>query len=528
MHLNFLRYKIRRKDVIRAVKSLPRGEEALDAAYAETIERIDGQQPDCKNLAKQVLIWISHARRPLTTIELQHALAIELQDSKIDQENLPEVEDMVSFCEGLVTIDEESSVIRLVHYTAQEYLDRISQTWMPYSHKDIALVCLTYLSFDEFSTTGTCENDHEFEDRLQRNVFLDYCARNWGHHVRDANNKTVDEVALGFLDDHIKIASVVQVDMVSAYHFAGYSRNVPLRIEAVHLAAQFGLCTIMTRLLTNGHYSDPKDDFGRTPLSYSAEYGHQSIVKLLLSRHDTDSNSRDQQGRTPLSWAASSNHGNIVETLLRCPSVDVNSKDCVLLSPFSWAARKGCLEVVRYLMTQEDIEKDSRDKSGQTPLSWAAFNGHLEIVKLLTTSPQVDIDSKDHFNQTPLSYAARNGHVHVVSFLVDIFGIDADSSDDEDRTALMWACMHGHLKVVRLLASRPDVQCNTKDQRGQSPLSWAAREGHLDVVRFLMDRKDIQLQSKDQRGLTPLRWAAWNGYEDIVKVLAAQLQKSQL
>ena len=82
--------------------------------------RIERQFTDQEELAKQVLSWITCAERPLTILELQHALAVEVGESELDEDNLPELEDMVSVCAGLVTIDEESNVIRLVHYTTQE------------------------------------------------------------------------------------------------------------------------------------------------------------------------------------------------------------------------------------------------------------------------------------------------------------------------------------------------------------------------------------------------------------------------
>jgi hypothetical protein len=88
------------------------------------MERIEGQIVDAKVLAKQVLSWITCAKRTLTTFELQHALAVETGEPELDRENLPEIEDMVSVCAGLVTVDKESRVIRLIHYTTQEYFER--------------------------------------------------------------------------------------------------------------------------------------------------------------------------------------------------------------------------------------------------------------------------------------------------------------------------------------------------------------------------------------------------------------------
>jgi hypothetical protein len=88
------------------------------------MERVERQGPNSVQFAKQVLSWITCAKRPLTTMELQHALAVVIGESELDEDNLPEIEDIVSVCAGLVTIDNESGILRLVHYTTQEYFTR--------------------------------------------------------------------------------------------------------------------------------------------------------------------------------------------------------------------------------------------------------------------------------------------------------------------------------------------------------------------------------------------------------------------
>ena len=80
------------------------------------MNRIQGQITNSRELAKQVLSWITCAKRPLTTLELQYTLTVETDKPELDDENLPEIEDMVSVCAGLVTVDEENNIIRLVHY----------------------------------------------------------------------------------------------------------------------------------------------------------------------------------------------------------------------------------------------------------------------------------------------------------------------------------------------------------------------------------------------------------------------------
>ena len=69
----------------------------------------------------------------------------------------------------------------------------------------------------------------------------------------------------------------------------------------MHLVAYFGLKDITVGVL--GHEDidpDSKDTYGRTPLSWAAEKGHEAVVKLLLEKA-VDVDSKDRKGQTPLS-----------------------------------------------------------------------------------------------------------------------------------------------------------------------------------------------------------------------------------
>ncbi|KIM95293.1 hypothetical protein OIDMADRAFT_34064 [Oidiodendron maius Zn] len=135
LHLDSLIGKRSAKAIRTAIAKLPTGANVYDCAYDDAIDRIEGQLQDQEELAKQVLSWITCAKRPLTTLELQHALAIEVGDYELDEENLPQLEDMVSVCAGLVTIDEKSGIVRLVHYTTQEYFERTQRRWFSKAEK---------------------------------------------------------------------------------------------------------------------------------------------------------------------------------------------------------------------------------------------------------------------------------------------------------------------------------------------------------------------------------------------------------
>jgi hypothetical protein len=106
-------------------------EQVYDQAYHEAIKRIGSQPNTMSGLARKILSWITYAERPLTTGELCHALAVEVGDDDLDEDNVPEVEDVISVCAGLVVVDEAGDVIRLVHYTTQEYFERTREKWIP-------------------------------------------------------------------------------------------------------------------------------------------------------------------------------------------------------------------------------------------------------------------------------------------------------------------------------------------------------------------------------------------------------------
>jgi hypothetical protein len=72
------------------------------------------------------LKWLTYAREALTFEELQHAIAISLNPdlSELDANDLIDVDVLLASCLGLVVLNKEDKVIRLVHYTTQRYLEK--------------------------------------------------------------------------------------------------------------------------------------------------------------------------------------------------------------------------------------------------------------------------------------------------------------------------------------------------------------------------------------------------------------------
>jgi hypothetical protein len=352
--------------------------EALANAYNYAMERINGQKPGFRWLAKKVLSWITCAKRPLTTSEVQHALAVNVDDPELDEENVRTIEDMVSVCAGLVMVDEESSVIRLVHYTTQEYFKRTHATWFPNAEKDITIVCITYISFNVFEA-GFCRTDEEFETRLRLNPLYDYAARNWGHHAC-MSSSPVDQLMLDFLESEVKVSGSSQA-MMAWGSYTGYSQRVPVQMTGVHIAAYFGLREAIAALVKIGHDPDSKDSNARTPLSWAAENGHEAVMRLLLDK-GADMESKDAEySQTPLSWAAENGHEAAVRLLVdKGADLEPESKD--RQTPLWLAARNGHEAVVRLLL-EKGVDPESESEDHQTPLYWAEKNGHIDVAELL-------------------------------------------------------------------------------------------------------------------------------------------------
>ncbi|KAJ7511611.1 hypothetical protein B0H11DRAFT_1699814, partial [Mycena galericulata] len=130
-----------------ALKNLPKD---LHDSYDVAMQQIEAQDNEDRELAHSTLIWVANAKEPLNISEITVALAIKRGAQKLDEDYLLDIETILAVCAGLVIVDKESSVVRLVHYTAQEYLDKIQAKKFPGAQKEIACTLLTFLTFDGY------------------------------------------------------------------------------------------------------------------------------------------------------------------------------------------------------------------------------------------------------------------------------------------------------------------------------------------------------------------------------------------
>ncbi|KAJ7080218.1 hypothetical protein B0H15DRAFT_997588, partial [Mycena belliarum] len=182
LHIESLSTKNTVKAVRQALRSLPQD---LDQTYDEAITRqspkILSQGSDDKQLALQSLTWVAYTKRPLSVAELWEALAIEPDATSLDTDNLLDISIVLAVCAGLIIVDEEMSVVRLIHYTTQHYFDKIQSIKFLDAHQIIAAHCLAFLSFKEVVPIASCRSSQPFEYQDQAHPFLEYCIYTFEH-----------------------------------------------------------------------------------------------------------------------------------------------------------------------------------------------------------------------------------------------------------------------------------------------------------------------------------------------------------
>ncbi|KLU88157.1 hypothetical protein MAPG_07144 [Magnaporthiopsis poae ATCC 64411] len=368
--------------------------QALEDLYRELIRDVEDRPSTLK-----LMQWICFSTRPLTTDELQWAMAVDPDGS---HKSLKSCRQSGGFIEsdridrrikalscGLAEIvpSSDTPVVQFIHQSVKDFfveaglsvLDNTSMSAIGMAHYRLSKICISYLAIEEIGQL----TDYEVFVARKRNA---------GRRVASCQRGCTLELG----------------------------NDIDWPSEAL-LERWYGMAGALDVILRKGDHTiiDTKDGNGRTPLSLAAGSGHEAVVKQLLATGSVDVDSKDNMyGQTPLSWAAESGHEAVVKQLLATGSVDVDSKDNVYgQTPLSWAAEKGHEAVVKQLLATGSINVDSKDNNGWTPLSWAAERGHEAVVKQLLATGSVNIDSKDNNGWTPLSWAAENGHAAIVKLL---------------------------------------------------------------------------------------------------------------
>ncbi|KAF6801238.1 ankyrin [Colletotrichum sojae] len=384
LNLHSLSRKLTRRDIRASLSVLPK---TLDATYEQTLERIRTQAEGDVELAGTVIMWILCARRPLSVLELQHAYAVYLLSQDDDGElmlreddDLPPRDIIIGVCGGLVTVDGTSQIIRLVHYTAQDYLLRTHGKQLHRPRLELTKVSLSYLQLLNFSDGPTLSDDG-MTKRLDHFPFLQYAAKQWGPELHRLKLDTFWECVDRFLSNEVAVNVASQVWGLPQHRYTNWSHEFATDVPAVVLAASFNIPEVLERLASQGHDIEAKGSDGETPLIRSSRLGRAENVSILL-RLGANIDAVDAAGETSIECAAPAGQTLAVKAL-----IDGGANPNMATSTGGWsltmsAIRSKNVETVK-LLVDEGADLKTETSWGETALSLAAVSGQEVIAGLL-------------------------------------------------------------------------------------------------------------------------------------------------
>jgi ankyrin repeat protein len=510
--MDLLAEKADLRNVRRTLKSLPIN---LSNAHRDMMERIDRQEATAVRAAYQVLSWIVSAVRPLTIAELRHALAIEPGEPRFDKSGMRSQGYLLTVCGGLVVIESRSTIVRLVHYSTEEYIQATRQDLLRSANATIASSCLTYLSykahaqlnciidavqFDRVAFTRPVFNDIDaiVLEYPQDYPFYQYAAQYWGIHAQGPNELDVQDQIFAFFDLDMNLLCSVQSKILSERGWPG-SREY-LLAEPIHrlwVAAQFGLTKTVRGLLLRGASIDQNLHYAGRPfpgpsaLQSATINGHLGVVQLLLDSGANHGISGDQFG-SPVLAAAYNGHMDVLRLLLDSGANPSPYTDYygTAVGAASLAGQRDAVELL--LQRGASIAIPGVMPNGQA-LQFAAMCNREAIVKLL-------IDSGANVDE---GYSIHERFIRACREQGDSRGIQ--DRQEEEAWSVRWRI--SHQKVFQVRAD----DC-------ESPLQCASLLGHYRIAEILLENN----ASVNNEGLlwgTPLQAASFVGDLKIARLL---------
>lgn len=549
LNMDSLKDKRRRSALIKALEDLPSGQSAYGDAYDNAMSRISNQSEDDQELARQVLTWVVYAKRPLTKMDLETALAVEVGKWTLDPDNVVSISELVSLCAGLVIVEEsryreEARIVRLVHYTAQEYFSRNEHYLLRNPHRVLSNVCITYLGLEDFTGEFAYQDfidhvtwhepDRVLSSHAARYPFLRYAAEHWENHC---------EAALPFANDDeerhtlsLDLRLLTHPNLMESYLRVGGkwvdvrdilgARTGNVRFcfrlrTGIQYAAGKGNYWQVSALLGLGH--NPNDEsYGTTPLFEAARGLHENVVRLLIDYkanvHPALSaailsqprKSNNQAVRTEKRYMTSGHALESMVLLLLEAGADPNYTTTArrLKTALMYAAERGLDRIIAKLCGV-GAGMNCRDRRGWTALLCAVQCGHERVVKQLLQCG-CDPNIPDTYTRTPADFALSTCNWTILEMLLDTGKIAFDREAYNNGNILGFACgIKGC--PVSLLRRIAVLNRNLLDARlkgylldtgmevyHNTPLTRAAKARNADAMEVLLELgADVHLTNTD-------------------------------
>lgn len=307
--MDLLKDQLRLHDVESTLKSFRRFESKSKVAdaYAATVDRINAKPGSYCKLARQVLMWMTFAWRPMSMAEMKYVLAIRCMGQDIlDKNYYYPTDHILTACQGLIDVEESSNIMRWSHPTAKAYLQQnishidskgTSNLSRPGSsrralsskpscdaHREMSLVCITYLSLERFQEMDPSQ---PVKESNRKDNILGYGAVHWGRHAEVG--RPFDFPERRFLIDFVRSHKLAMAyrdfwrKRRRRHHCYLVQPSLDIRMDPVMLrveglAADLRLQQVVVELLRNSHDPDGRNQRGVQLLSRAQRTGELEIV----------------------------------------------------------------------------------------------------------------------------------------------------------------------------------------------------------------------------------------------------------
>ena len=132
----------------------------MKPTYERILRNINSNDEETQRVAQRVFRWLSIKRRNLTIPALCQAVAIDLTDTCIDVEALPDEGMILRLCSSLIRRSPSGDSLEFAHFTVKEFLSQLTNTtdqeFAAFAlnpaavEQEIAKVCLTYINMPDF------------------------------------------------------------------------------------------------------------------------------------------------------------------------------------------------------------------------------------------------------------------------------------------------------------------------------------------------------------------------------------------
>ncbi|KAH6894807.1 hypothetical protein BKA70DRAFT_1570616 [Coprinopsis sp. MPI-PUGE-AT-0042] len=479
LQLEALRTCISALDVEETLQAFPSD---IEAIYAKTWQRILAQGPKQSNLAKLVLLWITHANGEMTINTLRRAVSTCPETYAFEPKRMVPEALLLSVCCGLVSVDEKTRLVRLIHYTTRDaILPRILGLF-PVPHALLGHVCIAHVIKCGFQhhDRGFDISRGTFKVLLRSDTLLGYAYQSWAHHTRQCSRYTPITLAVA---DLVLNCTSYPLDDGWKLDFGG-----PL-----HVAAFYGLEDVIPLAAQVHSPNSGTTEYGESPLILAVQRGRHACAKALLSLPGIDVNLGDMNFQNALMIAARYGHIELVQLLAEVPGIDINEVDVFRNTALMRAAAAGHTEVVKLLVALPGIYINTVDLKSLTALIHAVSGGHTEVVKELLRAQEIDANwatycgslyTDNEVESTALIVAACKGHINIVKQLLEVPRINVNAVSTPSRnTALAHALSRGHKAVADVLLVFPGIIVPASQNRiGHQQRAWQddsdVEEGH--------------------------------------------------